>query len=234
MVQSRTDTASDFSRRTLLAGAAAVGAAGLSGCTAAFPDAEMRTAASGWVDPTYKAMYGALDSEPYPLPPVDLRQINPVYWRQLVPDTTGEGPNVVVVDSANKFLYWTQPDGSAVRYGIGVGREGFGWDGVAEIERKAEWPVWTPPSEMIERQPELAEYAGGMPPGIGNPLGARALYLYQGRSDTGYRLHGTAEANSIGHNVSSGCIRLLNQDVVDLYARVPVGTRVIVRPAPAA
>jgi lipoprotein-anchoring transpeptidase ErfK/SrfK len=207
---------------------------GLSGCTGAFPSVEMKTGRNRPIPPEYSAMYAAIPTEPYPVPAVDLHQINPVYWRQIVPNETGEGPGTVVVDSGNKFLYWTQPDGSAVRYGIGVGREGFGWDGVANIPRKAEWPVWTPPEEMIGRQPELEEYRNGMPPGIANPLGARAMYLYQGKQDTLYRLHGTNEAYSIGNNVSSGCVRLVNQDVIDLYNRVPVGTRVVVRPAPAA
>ena len=117
-----------------------------------------------------------------------------------------------------------------MRYGVGLGREGFGWNGTATIERKAQWPTWTPPAEMIAREPELEEYRNGMPPGLGNPLGARALYLYQNGRDTLYRLHGTQEAYSIGRAVSSGCVRLLNQDIIDLHMRVPTGSRVVVRP----
>lgn len=219
------------SRRAFLVGASAVAGAALSGCTTAFPSAEIKTARSAPIDPVYRAMYGPVLSEPYAIPAVDLRQVNPVYWRQVVADPTGEGPNVVVVDSGAKFLYWTQPDGSAVRYGIGVGREGFGWDGTATIPRKAQWPVWTPPAEMIARDPSLEPHRDGMAPGLANPLGARALYLYQGGVDTLYRLHGTNESYSIGNNVSSGCVRLMNQDVIDLYNRVPTGSRVVVRPA---
>ncbi len=115
-----------------------------------------------------------------------------------------------------------------MRYGVGVGREGFGWSGAANIARKAEWPRWTPPAEMIKRQPELVEWKNGMDGSLSNPLGARALYLYQGGRDTLYRLHGTNEPRSIGSNVSSGCVRLVNQDIIDLYQRTPVGSRVVV------
>jgi len=121
-----------------------------------------------------------------------------------------------------------RPEGRAVRYGVGVGREGFGWSGSARVARKAEWPTWTPPADMIKRQPEVAKFAHGMPGGLENPLGARALYLYQGNRDTLYRLHGTNDPSSIGHAMSSGCIRLLNQDIIDLYRRAPVGSPVVV------
>ena len=120
-----------------------------------------------------------------------------------------------------------------MRYGVGLGREGFGWDGRARIPFKRAWPTWTPPAEMIAREPELEKYRDGMEPGLDNPLGARALYLFEGRVDTLYRLHGTQEAYSIGRAVSSGCVRLLNQDIIDLYDRVPNGTEVVVR-APSA
>jgi lipoprotein-anchoring transpeptidase ErfK/SrfK len=120
-----------------------------------------------------------------------------------------------------------------MRYGVGVGREGFGWNGVARIQMKREWPRWTPPAEMIARQPELEPYRRGMEPGLENPLGARALYLFQNGRDTLYRLHGTNEPRSIGSNVSSGCVRLVNQDIIDLYSRTPLGTRVVVLPATA-
>ena len=116
----------------------------------------------------------------------------------------------------------------ALRYGVGIGREGFTWSGRGRIGRKAQWPVWTPPPEMIKRQPELEEFRNGQPPGLTNPLGARAMYIYDGGNDTGYRLHGTMETWSIGGAVSSGCVRLVNQDVIDLYSRVPVDTIVVV------
>jgi lipoprotein-anchoring transpeptidase ErfK/SrfK len=134
----------------------------------------------------------------------------------------------VIVDPKDKFLYLVMPEGKAMRYGIGVGREGFEWSGTTRIAMKREWPTWTPPSEMIKRQPELAKWRGGQPGGLSNPLGARALYLFNKGGDTGYRLHGTPEWNSIGRAMSSGCVRLINQDIIDLYDRVEIGAKVIV------
>jgi lipoprotein-anchoring transpeptidase ErfK/SrfK len=166
--------------------------------------------------------------EPYRVAPVSLAAIPPRLHRQVVPDPTGEAPGTIVVDPRAKYLYLVMPGGEAMRYGIGVGREGFGWSGTATVRRKARWPTWTPPREMVARDPKAAKWAGGMPPGPENPLGARALYLYQGGRDTLYRIHGTPEAWSIGREVSSGCIRLLNADIIDLYDRVPVGARVVV------
>ena len=133
-----------------------------------------------------------------------------------------------MVDVAARHLYLIEDRGRAIRYGVGVGREGFAWSGEARIGRKATWPTWTPPAQMIRRDPSLAQHAGGMPGGPANPLGVRALYLYQGKRDTLYRLHGTNEPASIGKAVSSGCINLLNRDAIDLYERVPVGTKVVV------
>ena len=152
--------------------------------------------------------------------PVD-GDIDPIYRKQVVDYSGREGPGTVVIDSPNKFLYLVQGDGKALRYGIGVGRPGFTWAGVKSITRKAEWPGWTPPPEMLKRRPDLPRHMDGGP---GNPLGARAMYL----GSTLYRIHGTNEPNTIGTNVSSGCIRMLNEDVTDLYGRVQVGTRVIV------
>ena len=169
--------------------------------------------------------------EPFPIAPVDLSKIDRQFWRQMVPDPTGEPAGTIVVDPDAKFLWLVMQDGQAMRYGVGVGREGFAWNGAATIARKAQWPKWTPPREMIARQPELEKWAAGMPGGPENPLGARALYLYQNGRDTLYRIHGTSEPWSIGKAVSSGCIRLLNADVIDLDRRVPVGSRVIVRPS---
>ncbi|GAB5377802.1 MAG: hypothetical protein AcusKO_42640 [Acuticoccus sp.] len=139
-----------------------------------------------------------------PYPAVDLRQVDPKYWRREVPDPTGERPGTVVVDTGTFYLYWTLEGGRAMRYGVGLGREGFGWDGAARIPFKREWPTWTPPAEMIAREPELEKFRDGMEPGLDNPLGARALYLFEGKVDTLYRLHGTQEAYSIGRAVSSG------------------------------
>ncbi|WP_084704770.1 L,D-transpeptidase [Beijerinckia mobilis] len=143
----------------------------------------------------------------------------------LVPNPTEEGPGTIVIDTKSRHLYFIQPDGMAIRYGIGVGREGFAWKGTARVGRKAEWPRWIPPKEMLKRRPDLPTSMEG---GIENPLGARALYLYQGNRDTLFRIHGTNEPDTIGHAVSSGCIRMMNADVIDLFQRVPVGTRVVV------
>lgn len=149
------------------------------------------------------------------------REVDPTYLRREV-DYSGAAPGTVVIDTANKFLYYVKSGGRAIRYGVGVGRPGFEWSGVKTITRKAEWPDWTPPAEMLARRPDLPRF---MPGGIDNPLGARALYL----GSSLYRIHGTNEPYTIGQNVSSGCIRMMNEDVTDLYDRVGVGTRVIVR-----
>ncbi len=150
------------------------------------------------------------------------------YARQMVLFRSNEAPGTVVIHSAERFLYVVQGNGRALRYGIGVGREGFEWHGTAHIALKREWPTWTPPREMIKRQPELAKFANGMDPGLKNPLGARAMYLFNKGGDMGYRLHGSPEWNSIGKAMSSGCIRLMNQDIIDLYDRASVGAKVIV------
>ncbi|MGJ5075190.1 L,D-transpeptidase [Bradyrhizobium oligotrophicum] len=143
--------------------------------------------------------------------------------RQVVSYSTREAPGTVVIDTPNKYLYYVLGSGQAMRYGIGVGRDGFTWSGVQSVTRKAEWPDWTPPPEMIARQPYLPRHMAGGP---GNPLGARAMYL----GGTVYRIHGTNAPETIGTHVSSGCIRLTNQDVIDLYSRVSVGAKVIVLP----
>jgi lipoprotein-anchoring transpeptidase ErfK/SrfK len=153
---------------------------------------------------------------------------DPRYRRQIVDFRTAELPGTVIIDSDAKFLYLVLEDFKALRYGVGVGREGFGWSGVVEVGRKAEWPTWTPPTEMVARDPKAAAYADGMPGGPDNPLGARALYLYENGRDTIYRIHGTNEPWSIGLNISSGCIRMRNEDVTDLYERVDIGSKVIV------
>src|SRR6266568_6152374 len=143
--------------------------------------------------------------------------------RQVVPYQTTEAPGTIIIDTSHTFLYLTLGRGMAMRYGIGVGRQGFTWSGVETIVRKSEWPDWIPPAEMVARQPYLPRWVGGGP---GNPLGARALYL----GNTAYRIHGTNDPTSIGGHVSSGCIRMLNEDVMDLFDRVQVGTRVVVLP----
>lgn len=180
---------------------------------------------------TYKVFssdYGTRTDAGYQLPSVPIYKVDKKYHRQIVRYDTAERPGTIVVDTGNKFLYFVLPEGQAVRYGIGVGREGFEWQGTARVAVKREWPTWTPPSQMIQRQPQLAKWRGGMPPGLTNPLGARALYLFNNGGDSGYRLHGTPEWFSIGKAMSSGCIRLMNQDIIDLYDRAEVGAKVIV------
>ena len=161
----------------------------------------------------------------FPIRRVNLEKIDPLFHRQLVSYSHNEPVGSLVVDPRQHFLYLLREGNTALRYGVGVGREGFGWSGRASVGRKAEWPDWIPPAEMRLRQPELPER---MPGGPNNPLGARALYLYEGNRDTLYRIHGTAEPWTIGQNVSSGCVRLLNEEVADLYLRTPIGTRVVV------
>ncbi len=151
------------------------------------------------------------------------------FWRTKVRLQTNEEPGTIIVDTNNKYLYYVQGKNRAVRYGIGVGREGFGWSGVVKVQRKAEWPGWTPPKEMIARERKkghiLPAFQEG---GIDNPLGARALYLYKGKSDSGFRIHGTNQPWTIGQNMSSGCIRMMNKDVEHLYNQAAIGTKVIV------
>lgn len=151
------------------------------------------------------------------------------FWRTKVRLSTDEAPGTIIVDTNNKYLYYIDGPNRATRYGIGVGREGFGWSGVVKVQRKAEWPGWTPPPEMIIRERKkgriLPAYQEG---GIDNPLGARALYLYKGKSDSGFRIHGTNQPWTIGQNMSSGCIRMMNKDVEHLFERADIGTKVIV------
>ncbi|HAO39076.1 MAG TPA: L,D-transpeptidase [Afipia sp.] len=178
--------------------------------------------------PPRHPQYPALADSTFKIPAVEAETIDPKYVKRRVRYATQHPPGTIVVDPYAKFLYLVQESGFAMRYGVGVGRDGFGWTGTADIRRKAQWPTWTPPSAMIARQPELKQYRQGMGAGIENPLGARALYLFQNGKDTLFRIHGTNEPESIGKNVSSGCIRLLNQDVIDLFDRVPVGSKVVV------
>lgn len=156
-------------------------------------------------------------------------KLNPRYMPQRVPYSMRYSTGTIVVDPANHFLYLIERPGIARRYGVGVGRAGLAFKGTATIKRKAEWPSWTPTQNMIRREPaKYARYASGVPGGINNPLGARALYLYKGNRDTYYRIHGTTEPWSIGRSVSNGCIRMINDHVIDLYERVPVGAKVVV------
>jgi len=149
-------------------------------------------------------------------------EMDAAYRRQPVFYRSAEAPGTIIIDTSDRFLYLIQPNNVALRYGIGVGRDGFQWQGLLRVTRKSEWPDWTPPPEMIQRQPYLPRFMAGGP---GNPMGARALYL----GNTIYRIHGTNAPETIGHAVSSGCFRLVNDEIEDLYARVPVGTKVIVQ-----
>lgn len=178
---------------------------------------------------SYSSSYGSKRDAGYRLPSIPIYKVAKKYHRQLVRYETKEKPGTIIVETSERHLYFVMKDGKAMRYGIGIGREGFEWSGTARVAAKRQWPVWTPPAAMIRRQPELAKYRKGMRPGLKNPLGARALYLHNRRGDTGYRLHGSPEWWSIGQSMSSGCIRLMNQDIIDLHDRVEVGAKVIVR-----
>ena len=156
------------------------------------------------------------------------KQVPESFRRQVVKFRTAEQPGTIIIDGNQHFLYLVQPGQQAIRYGIGVGRDGFGWAGVVRVGRTAEWPTWTPPAEMVARDPNARKWASGQPGGPDNPLGARALYLYEGDQDTIYRIHGTPEPWTIGLDVSSGCILMNNDDIVDLHSRVKVGAKVIV------
>jgi lipoprotein-anchoring transpeptidase ErfK/SrfK len=173
----------------------------------------------------------AIEPERFPVSIEEYKSIDPDFLPQMVNYATSELPGTIVIDTDARFLYLVLASGRAKRYGIGVGREGFGWSGTATIGRMTKWPMWFPPKEMQYRDKEARRWRRGMPGGSRNPLGARALYLFQGKSDTLFRIHGTRDPKSIGKAVSSGCIRMLNADVVDLFNRVPMGTKVVVLPS---
>lgn len=200
----------------------------LAACSSAARSPRLTTPSG--VDSRYVSMYGPLPNERFPIPGIDVRRIDPRFLRQEVAYTGRESAGTIVVDTPNRFLYLVQSGGRAMRYGVGVGREeALQFRGNATIGRKAEWPRWTPTANMIRREPARYEpYRAGLEGGLANPLGARALYLYRNGRDTLFRLHGTTEPYTIGTNVSSGCIRLMNHDIIDLYGRVSSGTRVVV------
>jgi lipoprotein-anchoring transpeptidase ErfK/SrfK len=169
---------------------------------------------------------GTMPDHPFPVPLVDRRYLPADYLPQTVSYQGGERPGTVVVDIDQRFLYFVEGDGTAIRYAVGVGRQGFSWKGAAYVGRKSVWPNWSPTSTMVKLHRDLPRYVSA---GLDNPLGARALYLYQAGRDILFRIHGTNEPWKIGEAASSGCIRMLNEDVVDLYDRVPVGATVLVR-----
>lgn len=223
-------TSLPLGRRQFLAGAATLSALALAGCATTTPQRVAVVAAPVRrpVPADVQAMYGPVYDEPFFLRAADMALIDPVYWRQQVVNPTGEQPGTVVVDTVHRFLYHVGADGMATRYGVGIGRAGFAWAGRAHIAYKKSWPTWTPPSEMIDRQPELEQYRHGMPARVDNPLGARAMYIHQGNVDTLYRLHGNSDERSIGKAVSSGCVRLLQQDVIHLAGAVKAGAPLVV------
>lgn len=181
------------------------------------------------VHPADAKRYAAIEDEKFYVPAVSLKHLKPQYMRQLVDYPTDEVPGTVIVDPHNKYLYLVQEGGKALRYGVGVGKAGLEFTGTANIAYKRQWPNWTPTQDMIRRNPELYKpLAGGLPGGERNPLGARALYLFKNGRDTLYRIHGTNEPWTIGQAMSSGCIRMMNQDVIDLYGRIADGAKVVV------
>lgn len=212
----------NLTRRSTILGGVSLSALALSGCDETYVGSEAP-------DPT--VLYRAMPEERFPVPAIDPSKVHPGYYRTVVKDPTGLEPGTIYVDTKNYYLYLVAEDQLAMRYGVGLGKAGFGWSGEAVIGYKREWPRWFPPKEMIAREPHLEKYSfenGGMPPGLKNPLGARALYIYQDGVDTLYRLHSSSEVYSIGRAVSSGCVRMLHQDVIDLYNRVNVGAKIIV------
>lgn len=185
--------------------------------------------------PPWPDFYAAITDEPYPVPAVPVGSVPPRYRRQRVANPWPDlAPGTIIVDPDAALLHFIESPATAMRYGVSVGAEGFAWSGRARLQFARAWPHWKVPDAMIERQPELAPYSwrlGGMPPGPDNPMGARALYLFQNGRDTLYRIHGSASPAELGKAVSSGCIRMLDQDVIDLHARAPHGATVIVRPS---
>ncbi len=252
----------ELTRRTLIYGSAATAAAlGLAGCVSSSPNlqpaasvpqypkdlsppADRAMSENTSIGPLpherYVAIYGPVTDDRFPIPAVKLSMIKPAFLRQVVDYETDQAPGTIIVEPGHHFLYHVLGGGKAMRYGVGVGRDGFAWAGEAVIKSKQEWPDWYPPKEMIVRQPELKKQLAQLQSGLGmaggprNPLGVRAMYLWQGNKDTLYRIHGTVEPWTIGKSVSSGCIRMINQDVIDLYGRTPVGTKVVVRNVPGA
>ena len=182
----------------------------------------------------YARIYGPIGGEPFPVAPIAYQKFNQNFLRKEVDYPSREPPGTIVVDPRARFLYLVLPNGRARRYGVGVGKQGFAWSGAATINSKQAWPDWYPPMEMMARRPDLRgevsklQSGVGVPGGPRNPLGARAMYLWQNNKDTLFRIHGTTEPYTIGQSVSSGCIRMINQDAIDLFNRVDVGTRVVV------
>lgn len=237
------ETEVPLSRRAVLSGMGAMALLGMAGCsttnTLDLPQLQIDDTTTGSVPirPAISVdknitgpdvMYAALTDNGFQVPAVPYQKVKPEFRRQIVVDKTGEAPGTIVVHLQERMLYLVQPGGDAIRYGVGIGKDGFRRSGRANIQYGKEWPVWTPPPEMVKRKPELVKWQGGQPGGLTNPLGARALYIYQNGKDTGYRIHGSPEWWTIGQAMSSGCVRLINQDIIDLYNRVSKKNPVVV------
>lgn len=219
------DSTGRLDRRTFLGG---VGALGLAGALPTAAQAQRSNTAIPNLESPAR-LYAAMSDGGHRLPAIPHEKIDRKFLRQVVLDPSMSKPGTIVVDSNTKFLHFVVENNRAIRYGVSLGKAGFDWVGSANVEYRKAWPVWTPPPEMIARRPELAKWSGGMPGGPQSPLGARALYLFRNGRDTMYRIHGTPEWSSIGKNASSGCLRMLNQDVIDLYSRISGPTTVHVR-----
>lgn len=232
----------NLSRRAVLSGAGVMAMLAASGCTRTVDMSALQldSMSTGSIRPirppisvdkhitSPDVMYAGLTDGGFVVPPVPYQKVKPEFRRQIVVDPTGEAPGTIVIRLQERHLYLVQSGGDAIRYGVGIGKDGFRWSGRANVQYGREWPTWTPPPEMIQRKPELVKWQGGQPGGLDNPLGARALYLYQNGRDTGYRIHGSPEWWSIGQAMSSGCVRLINQDIIDLYSRVSKKNPVLV------
>ena len=221
-----------MNRRQFIHGAASTSVLALSGCsTATKVGQSVEELPTTQNSSNIMTMYGSMPEERFPLPAIEISKVPSKFRRRQVNFTSPYPVGTVIVDTKTYYLHLVQENGKAMRYGVGLGRQGFEWSGEGVIQWKQAWPKWTPPEEMIARQPELEKWSadnGGMPPGLSNPLGARALYIFQNGKDTLYRIHGSPEYWTIGKSVSSGCVRMINQDIVDLYGRVTSGARLIV------
>ena len=201
----------------------------MGGLAACVPDPNLaQSGASGPAQIADASTYAATKDANIDVPGLPLEEIPEPFRRQVVAYPSDQPPGTIIINPAQRVLYFVTGKDRAIRYGIAVGRAGFEWSGEAVVSEKKPWPTWTPPKEMIERDPKLVKWEKGQPGGITNPLGARAIYLNTNGVDYGYRIHGTPEWRSIGSNASSGCIRMINQDVMDLFNRVPMGAKVVV------
>lgn len=219
---------SELNRRRFVVGGAGLLSLALGGCARTAQTVAPAAPPPPVVPPHVAAMYAAVEDDRFLIRASRMELVPERFWRQVVPKPTGEAPGTVIVSTSDRFLYHVHDDGTATRYGVGIGGAGFEWSGSGHIAYKREWPTWTPPSDMIIRLPELEKYRGGMQPGPDNPMGPRALYIHQGNTDTLYRIHGNEDERTIGQAISSGCVRLLPQDIIHLYNGVRSGSPLVV------